>query len=186
MCSSDLGDVLLVNGASGGVGTAAVQIGKLAGAHVIASARSAEPRRRLEELGAEAVAPDEVAERVRAAGGADVIIELVGAGNLAENLAVLSLKGRIVIVGTGAGADADLSLRALMGRRGRIFGTHLRARPLEEKAAAVQAFGHALLPAIADGRVRGIVDRIFPAEQVEAAFDYMAQPGKFGKVLLKF
>jgi len=181
-----LGDVLLVNGASGGVGTAAVQIGKLAGAHVIASARSAEPRRRLEELGAEAVAPHEVSERVGAAGGADVIIELVGAGNLAENLAVLSLKGRIVIVGTGAGADADLSLRALMGRRGRIFGTHLRARPLEEKAAAVQAFGHALLPAIADGRVRGIVDRIFPAEQVEAAFDYMAQPGKFGKVLLKF
>jgi NADPH2:quinone reductase len=181
-----LGDVLLVNGASGGVGTAAVQIGKLAGAHVIASARSAEPRRRLEELGAEAVAPHEVSERVGAAGGADVIIELVGAGNLAGNLAVLSLKGRIVIVGTGAGADADLSLRALMGRRGRIFGTHLRARPLEEKAAAVQAFGHALLPAIADGRVRGLVDRIFPAEQVEEAFDYMAQPGKFGKVLLKF
>lgn len=181
-----LGDVLLVNGASGGVGTAAVQIGKLAGAHVIGTVRSDDARRRLAELGAEAVAPDDAAERVRAAGGADVIIELIGAGNLAGNLDVLSTKGRIVIVGTGAGADAELSLRALMGRRGRILGTMLRARPLEEKAAAVQAFGHALLPALADGRARGIVDRVFPAEQVNEAFDYMTQPGKFGKVLLKF
>src|SRR5438552_3186270 len=125
------GDVLLVNGASGGVGTAAVQIGKLVGATVIGTARSAEARRRLAELGAEAVAPDDAAERVRAAGGADVIIELIGGPNLAGNLEVLSMKGRIVIVGTGAGADAELSLRALMGRRGRIFGTMLRARPRE-------------------------------------------------------
>src|SRR5205807_10652477 len=145
----------------------------LAGAHVIGSARSAEARRRLADLGAEAVAPDDVAERVRAAGGADVIIELIGGPNLAGNLEVLSMKGRIVIVGTGAGADAELSLRALMGRRGRIMGTHLRARPLEEKAAAVQAFAHDVLPFIADGRARGFVDRIFPAEQAVEAFDYM-------------
>ena len=101
------GDVLLVNGASGGVGTAAVQIGKLAGAHVIGTARSDDVRRRLAELGAEAVAPDEAAERVRAAGGADVIIELIGGPNLAGDLEVFSMKGRIVIVGTGAGADAE-------------------------------------------------------------------------------
>jgi NADPH:quinone reductase-like Zn-dependent oxidoreductase len=73
-----------------------------------------------------------------------------------------------------------------MGRRARVMGTMLRARPLEEKAAAVQAFGHEILPFLADGRAHGIVDRIFPAEQVVAAFDYMAQPGKFGKVLLSF
>jgi NADPH:quinone reductase len=180
------GDVLLVNGANGGVGIAAVQIGRLVGARVIASVRSEGARERLEELGAEAVTPDGALDRVRDAGGADVILELVGSPNLSGNLDAVAMKGRIVIVGTGAGADAPLSLRALMGRRARILGTMLRARPLEEKAAAVQAFGHQIVPAIADGRLQGFVDRIFPAEQVDDAFAYMVQPGKFGKVLLEF
>ena len=180
------GAVLLVNGANGGVGTAAVQIGVLAGARVFASARSDEARRRLSELGAEAVAPGEAVARVLAAGGADVVLELVGAPNLAGDLEVLATKGSVVIVGTGAGAEAPLSLRALMGRRARILGTVLRARPLEEKAAAVQAFARGVVPLLADGRARGIVDRAFPAGEAEAAFAYMEQPGKFGKVLLSF
>jgi NADPH2:quinone reductase len=180
------GDVLLVNGANGGVGIAAVQIGRLVGARVIASVRSEGARERLEALGAEAVSPHEAVDRARDVGGADVILELIGGPNVPGNLDALAMKGRIIIVGTGAGADAPLSLRALMGRRARILGTHLRARPLEEKAAAVQAFGHQIVPALADGRLRGFVDRIFPAEQVDDAFDYMVQPGKFGKVLLEF
>jgi putative PIG3 family NAD(P)H quinone oxidoreductase len=180
------GDVLLVNGASGGVGTAAVQLGVLAGARVIASARSEDAAQRLAEFGAEAVVPGEAVERVRAAGGADVVLELVGAPNLAADLEALATKGRVVIVGTGAGDEAPLSLRSLMGRRARIYGTVLRARPLEEKAAAVQAFGHDVLPFLAEGRARGIVDRVFPTDRPAEAFDYMAQPGKFGKVLLAF
>jgi NADPH:quinone reductase-like Zn-dependent oxidoreductase len=180
------GDILLVNGANGGVGTAAVQIGRYAGARVIASARSAEARARLAELGAEAVAPGEVAAMVRTAGGADVILELVGGPNFALDLDVLATKGRILAVGSGGGDTAELSLRGLTSRRGRIIGTVLRARPLEEKAAAVQAFGRHLLHAFDEGRLRGVVDRVFPVDQVEAAFDYMAQPGKFGKVLLEF
>jgi NADPH2:quinone reductase len=181
-----VGDVLLVNGASGGVGTAAVQIGVLGGARVFANVRSREAAPRLAELGAEVVGPDDAFERVGAAGGADVVLELVGAPNLAGNLEALATKGRIVIVGTGAGGEAQLSLHALMRRRARIYGTVLRARPLEEKAAAVQAFGHEVVPFLADGRARGIVDRVFPAEQAVEAFEYMAQPGKFGKVLLAF
>jgi NADPH:quinone reductase len=180
------GDVLLVNGANGGVGTAAVQIGVLVGAHVFASVRSEEAGRRLDDFGAQVVGPDDAVERVRSAGGADVVLELVGSPNLAGDLEALATKGRIVIVGTGAGDEAPLSLRALMGRRGRILGTVLRARPLEEKAAAVQAFGHEVVPFLADGRAHGIVDRVFPAEEVEDAFEYMAQAGKFGKVLLEF
>lgn len=180
------GDVLLVNGANGGVGTAAVQIGYFAGARVIASARSADARARLTELGAQAVAPEEVEATVRAAGGADVILELVGGPNFAVDLDVLATKGRILAVGSGGGDTAELALRALTGRRGRIIGTVLRARPLEEKAAAVQAFGRHLLHAFAEGRLHGIVDRVFAADEVEAAFTYMAQPGKFGKVLLEF
>jgi NADPH:quinone reductase len=181
-----LGDVLVVNGANGGVGTAGVQIGVSAGARVLANARSEEARGRLAELGAEPVSPDDFAERARAAGGADVVLELVGAPNLAWDFEALAPKGRIVVVGTGAGADADLSLRALMGKRARLLGTVLRARPLEEKAAAVQAFAHQVVPLLADGRARAIVDRVFPAEEAADAFDYMQQPGKFGKVLLAF
>ena len=180
------GDVLLVNGASGGVGTAAVQIGVLAGARVFANVRSEDAAERLAGYGAEAVGPGEAFERVQAAGGADVVLELVGAPNLAGDLEGLATRGRVVIVGTGAGDEAPLSLRALMGRRARIYGTVLRARPLEEKAGAVQAFGHDVVPFLAEGRAHGIVDRVFPAEQAAEAFDYMAQPGKFGKVLLAF
>jgi NADPH:quinone reductase len=180
------GDILLVNGASGGVGTAAVQIGVLIGAHVFAAVRSEQARGQLAELGADAMGQEEAFRLVQAEGGADVVLELVGSPNLGDDLASLATKGRLVIVGTGAGHEATLSLRALMGRRARIMGTVLRARPLEEKAAAVQAFGHHIVPFIADGRAHGIVDRVFPAEQVVEAFDYMAQPGKFGKVLLRF
>jgi NADPH2:quinone reductase len=180
------GDVLLVNGANGGVGTAAVQIGVLTGAHVFASARSDDALRRLAELGADAMGVEDAFRLVRGEGGADVVLELVGAPNLEADLEALAAKGRVLIVGTGAGADTQLSLRTLMGRRGRILGTMLRARSLEEKAEAVQAFGHAVVPFLADGRARGFVDRVFPAEEAAEAFDHMARPGKFGKVLLRF
>jgi putative PIG3 family NAD(P)H quinone oxidoreductase len=179
------GDVMLVNGANGGVGTAAVQIGVAFGArHVFGSARS--EHERLAELGAEPVLPDEAVERVQAAGGADLVVELVGAQNLDGNLDALAPRGRIVIVGTGAGADAQVSLRKVMGKRAAIHGTVLRARPLEEKALAVQVFAHEVVPHLASGRMRALVDRVFPAEEAADAFDYFAAPGKFGKVLLAF
>jgi len=179
-----LGEVLLVNGANGGVGTAAVQIGVAAGARVFACARS--HHQDLTELGAQAVNSGDALDQVGTAGGADVVLELVGAPNLDGNLEVLKSKGRIAIVGTGAGTDTDLSLRKLMAKRARLFGTMLRARPLEEKALAVQAFAREVVPLLADGRVRAIVDRVFPAEEAAEAFDYMAGSGKFGKVLLAF
>lgn len=179
-----LGDVLLVNGANGGVGSAAVQIGLAAGARVLASARSA--RDRLAELGVEALPPDEAFERARQAGGADVILELVGAPNLPDDLDAVATRGRVVVVGTGAGADASVSLRALMGKRALILGTVLRARPLEQKAHAVHEFAHEIVPHLASGRIRALVDRIFPAEDAVAAFDAMAGSGKFGKILLAF
>ena len=101
-------------------------------------------------------------------------------------LDAVATRGRIVIVGTGAGAEAPLALGTVMSRRARILGTVLRARPLEEKAAAVQAFGHEVVPALADGRLRGLVDTIFEAEQVDEAFARVAEAGKFGKTLIEF
>ena len=179
-----LGDVLLVQGANGGVGSAAVQIGIAAGARVIASARSRHDE--LAALGAEPVSPGDAVAAAQAAGGADVVLELVGAPNLAGDLDALATKGRVVIVGTGAGADAELSLRALMGKRAAVHGSVLRARPLEEKAAAVQRFAHEVVPHLRTGRMRALVDSVFPAGQAPEAFDRMAASGKLGKVLLSF
>jgi putative PIG3 family NAD(P)H quinone oxidoreductase len=171
-----MGETLLVNGASGGVGTAAVQLGAAAGARVLANSRS--HREVLADLGAE---PCTLSE----ARGVDVVLELVGAANLPGSLEALALRGRIIVVGTAAGADAELSLRLLMGRRATLMGTLLRARPMEEKAAAVQAFARAVVPHLAAGRVRPVIDRVFPVAEAAAAFDHLSAPGKLGKVLLE-
>lgn len=181
-----MGELLVVNGANGGVGTAGVQIGAAAGARVLATVRSAEVRARVAELGADVIAPEALVGEADARGGADVVLELVGAPNLDSNLDALALKGRIVVVGTGAGDSAPLGLRKLMGKRARIMGTALRARPLEEKAAAVQAFAREVVPHLADGRIVPLVDSVFPAEEAPAAFDRLASSGKLGKVLLDF
>ena len=172
-----MGETLLVNGATGGVGTAGIQLGVAIGARVLANARSHHDR--LAELGAEPVSLDD-------ATGVDVVLELVGARNLGGSLDALAPLGRVIVVGTGTGAETDISLRVLMGKRASVMGTMLRARPLEQKAAAVQAFAHQVVPLLATGRVRPLVDRVFPAGEAVAAFDHLAAPGKLGKVLLEF
>lgn len=179
------GEVLLVNGANGAVGSAAVQLGVSAGARVVANIRSPEAGGPLGGDGARVVSPDTAAERLAALGGADVILELVGAANLALDCEAAAPQGRIVVVGTPASAEAPLSLRLLMGKRLSVYGTVLRARPLEEKAAAVQSFRRSVLPLLASGTVAPRTDRVFPADQVTDAFDYLTRPGKSGKVLLR-
>src|SRR6185503_5009930 len=148
-----------------------------AGLHVLANVRSQQARERLAALGAEPVSLEE-------ATNADVILELVGSPNLAGNFEAVALRGRIVIVSTAAGSTAEMPLRALMGKRATMIGTLLRARPIEQKGAAVQAFARQVVPLLESGAIDPVVDRVFPAEQAAEAFDYMAQPGKFGKVLL--
>lgn len=180
------GELLVVNGANGGVGTAAVQIAAVAGARVLATVRSAAQREPVALLGAAVVSPEEFVGRALAEGGANVVLELVGAPNLESDLSALAPKGRVVIVGNGAGGSAQLDVFKLMSRRARLLGTMLRARPLEEKAAAVQAFAREVVPHLATGRIVPIVDRVFPAAEVAAAFDRLQQPGKLGKVLLDF
>jgi NADPH:quinone reductase len=180
------GELLVVNGANGGVGTAAIQIGAVSGARVLATVRAVELREAVAALGATVIAPEELAERAAAEGGADVVIELVGAANLDADLRALAPKGRIVIVGTGAGAETQIDLRKLMARRARLFGTMLRARPLDEKALAVGAFAREVVPHLASGRIAPLVDSVFPFDEAAAAFDRLQAPGKLGKVLLEF
>ena len=174
------GETLLVNGANGGVGTAAVQLGLAAGARVLANARDEPARERLAAMGADPVALADVD------GEADVVLELVGAPNLPGDLLALATKGRIIVVGTGAGVEFDMSLRALMGKRASLMGTVLRARPMEEKGAAVQAFARGVVPLLAEGRIAPPIDRVFAAADAADAFDHLAARGKFGKVLLQF
>jgi NADPH2:quinone reductase len=175
------GERLLVHGGAGGVGTAAVQLGRAAGARVTATVRNEASREQVAALGAEAViAPDGFAER----GPFDVILELVGAPNLAENLQALGTSGRIVVIGIAAGARAELDLRALMGRRGRIMASTLRARPLEEKALAARALERSVLPLFERGALTVPLAASFPLEQAEQAYERFAAGGKLGKIVL--
>ena len=174
------GERLLVHGGAGGVGTAAVQLGRATGARVVATVRREELRGAVSELGAEAVAPDGFEER----GPFDVILELVGAPNLPANLQALGTGGRIAVIGVGAGAKAELNLLALMGKRARIHGSTLRARPLEEKAAALRLVEREVLPLVADGTLRVPVAETFELDQVEQAYERFAAGGKLGKIVL--
>jgi NADPH:quinone reductase len=185
-CGLELGETLLVNGANGAVGSAGVRLGLAAGAQVVANVRSPDTARALAAEGALVVTPDSAADRVAALGGADVVLELIGSPNLDFDFSALALKGRIIIVGTTAGQEGAVSLRTLMGKRASLRGTMLRARPLEEKAAAVQAFDRSVVPLLAAGRALPDIDRVFPAAEATAAFDYLTKPGKAGKVLLDF
>jgi NADPH:quinone reductase len=183
------GEYLLVHGAAGGVGSAAVQIGQRMGARVLAVVRGGAGRDLVASLGATPIDDAGFAEAVldhTGGVGADVILELVGAPHFPDNLDALAVKGRIVVVGVGAGRDVQLSLLRLMQKRARLLGTVLRARPLEEKAAAVRAFERELAPAFEAGTIQPLVDRVFAAEEAVAAFDHLAGVGKTGKVLLSF
>jgi putative PIG3 family NAD(P)H quinone oxidoreductase len=181
------GEVLLVNGATGGVGSAAVQIARACGARVVGTSRTERGRQLITDLGGVPAAPDtviDVVDEVSGGSGADVVLELVGAPNISTDLAVLATLGRVVVVGVGAGAEVTFNLRALMGKRGRLLATVLRARPTEEKAAAVRAFEREVLPHLATGDLRPVVDTVFPVADVAAAFDHVETAPKHGKVLL--
>ena len=174
------GERLLVHGGAGGVGTAAIQLGRAAGATVVATVRREELRDEVETLGARAVDPDGFAEH----GPFDVILELVGAPNLGENVGSLATRGRIVVIGVGAGAKAELNLLALMSKRGAIHASTLRARPLEEKAIAMRRVEAEVLPLLAEGRAKVPVAASFPLEEVEAAYERFSAGGKLGKIVL--
>jgi putative PIG3 family NAD(P)H quinone oxidoreductase len=175
------GERLLVHGAAGGVGTAAVQLGRRAGARVAATVRNPDLRGAVAELGAAEVLDPEGFEEH---GPFDVILELVGAPNLGANVKALATGGRIAVIGVGAGAKAELNLVALMGRRGAIMGSTLRARPLEEKALTARRMEAEVLPGLADGSLRVPIAATYPLDEVEAAYDRFAAGGKLGKIVL--
>ena len=175
------GERLLVHGAAGGVGTAAVQLAHAVGAHVTATVRNPDARDAVAALGADEVLDPEGFEEH---GPFDVVLELVGAPNLKGNLKALATNGRIVVIGVGAGAKAELNLLALMSKRARIMASTLRARPLEEKAMTARAMEREVRALFERGAVRVPVAETFSLDDVAAAYERFASGGKLGKIIL--
>ena len=175
------GEHLLVHGAAGGVGCAAVQLGRATGARVTATVRNDELRGRVAELGARAIDPEGYEDE----GPYDVILELVGASNLQGNVKSLATGGRIAVIGVGGtGPTGEISLHILMQKRGRIHGSTLRARPLEEKAIAMRLVEKEVLPSFANGTLMVPVAETFELSRVEEAYTRFEAGGKLGKIVL--
>jgi NADPH:quinone reductase-like Zn-dependent oxidoreductase len=184
-CGLTLGERVVVHGAAGGVGMAGVQLAARSGARVVATVRNADLRGRVAEIaGASGVvdvcAPDSFRDR----GPFDVVLELVGAPNIPEDLNALAVGGRIAVIGVGAGAGAEVNLLTLMTKRARIHGSTLRARPFEGKAAAARAVERSVVGLLASGEVRVPVAEEHPFAEAEAAYDRFAAGGKLGKIVL--
>jgi NADPH:quinone reductase-like Zn-dependent oxidoreductase len=186
-CGLCLGEHALVHAAAGGVGIAGVQLAGLAGARVTATVRNPDLRDDVAAIGARAgritvVAPDEFVAR----GPFDVVLELVGAPNIPSDLDALAPGGRIVVIGVGGGAGAELNLLTLMAKGGRIHASLLRPRPLEGKARAVQLVEANVLPFLDDGdaRLEVPVAATYQMAEAEAAYDRFLAGGKLGKIVL--
>lgn len=185
------GESVLVHAAASGVGTAAVQIARAAGARVIATSRSPEKRRRLGLLGVghvlDPARPDIAGSIVEAAGGSgvDVALDFVGAGSWALNLEVLATLGRLVLVGTLGGSRVEADLSVLLRKRLTVVGTVLRSRSPNEKETLCRDFASRGLPLLADGRLRPVIDRVLPLEEAAAAHTAMEAGENFGKIVLR-
>ena len=188
------GERMLVHAVGSGVGTAAVQLARAAGAGAVyGTARTALKIERAREFGMdEGVVVDEnpraFAEAVRVwtgGSGVHVVLDLVGASYLDANLDALGHKGRMILIGTLGGSTAALDFRRMMSKRLRIAGTMLRGRSTEEKAAATRRFAAHVVPLLADGRLRPVIDKTFALEDVTAAYERLESNETFGKVVVE-
>jgi putative PIG3 family NAD(P)H quinone oxidoreductase len=186
----EAGGTALVHGGSGGVGTAAIQLVKAAGARIVVTAGTDERCRRCRELGADAAVNYReqdfvgVARELSDGSGVDVVLDCIGAPYLVRHLEVLATGGRLVVIGLQGGSRAELDLSRLMRRRVSIHGSTLRARSVEEKARIIRAFLADFGAHLADGSIRPIIDRTFPFEQAAEAHRTLANGGIFGKLVL--
>lgn len=184
-CGLQMGERVCIHGAAGGVGLAAVQLAAASGARVTATVRAEALRDDVLAI-AGAVGPTEVVapEGFADLGPFDVVLELVGAPNLSDDLRALALGGRISVIGVGAGAQAEINLLDLMGKRARIHGSTLRARSLEDKADAARRVERHVLPLLASRRIHVPVCATFEMQDTPAAYDRFAIGGKLGKIVL--
>jgi NADPH2:quinone reductase len=177
------GERVLISGATGGVGIAAVQIAHALGAHVVAVTRTNEHHDRLRECGADETV---TLENVGGVGRVDVILELVGAAHLGIAQGLLNPYARVVVIGiSGGGSRVDIDLRAFMGTRATLTGSTLRSRSRKEKGEVADRVAQTLIPRWRTGEVNVPVAQSFAIDEATAAYEYFARPGKFGKVVLR-
>ncbi|MFC4910027.1 NAD(P)H-quinone oxidoreductase [Actinomadura gamaensis] len=177
------GETLLVHGGSGGVGTMAVQVAKALGARVVTTVSGAEKTARVRELGAD-VTIDYRTEDFGERGPYDVILDVIGGDYLERNVRSLATDGRLVIIGVQKGLEGNLNLAELVFKRKSVFGTTLRSRPAERKAAIVAAVREHVWPMIESGAVRPVVDRTVPLAEAAEAHRLMATAQHIGKIVL--
>jgi len=181
------GETLLLHGATSGIGAAAIQMAKAAGARVIATSRGRDKAEQARSLGAD-LSVDTTAEdfvaAAKAFGGADVVLDMVGGPVFAKNLETLNPFGRHVQIATLAGAQAQADLRLIMAKRLTVTGTTLRNRPADEKARLAREVEARVWPWMEAGRMRPVVDSVFPLERAAEAHARIEQNGHFGKVVL--
>jgi len=181
------GEVLLVHGGTSGIGTLALQLAVARGARVLCTVGSAEKAARAEELGAERAIryrDEDFVEVVQELGGADVVLDNMGAAYLARNVQVLRTGGRLIVIGLQGGTKGELDLGALLTKRGTVAATSLRARPAEQKAAIVAAVREHVWPLVEAGQVRPVVDRYLRLDEVADAHRVLEASTHVGKVVL--
>ncbi|HST06743.1 MAG TPA: NAD(P)H-quinone oxidoreductase [Gemmatimonadaceae bacterium] len=187
-----IGETVLIHAVGSGVGTAAVQIARVAGATVVGTARSADKLERARLLGLhipiDASAGDwaQLVESSVGVDGVSAIVDLVGGSYLDGNLRVLSRRGRMVVVGLTAGGTASFKMHVLLRKRLTIVGTVMRARPLEEKMQIAREFSDRVVPMFDAGRLRPIVDRVLPFSAIREAHELMQSNRTFGKIVLQW
>ena len=190
-CELVPGETVLIHAAGSGVGTAAIQLAALAGCRVIGTAGSDDKLARAAELGLDVGVNyhdadfGEVVAETTGGRGVDVVLDVVGAPYWDRNIASLAVRGRMVLVGTMGGGKLETNVGALMGKRLRVHGTVLRARPAEEKATLTQTFARRYLHHFASGRLVPVVDRVFPLAAVADAHRHMESNANFGKIVLR-
>ncbi|GAA3890284.1 NAD(P)H-quinone oxidoreductase [Saccharothrix violaceirubra] len=181
------GETLLVHGGAGGIGTHAIQVGKALGARVAVTAGSADRLARCAELGADVLVNHREQDFVAEVGGADVVLDNMGAAYLSRNVAVLNPDGRLVVIGMQGGRKAELDLGKLLAKRATVTGTGLRARPLDGpsgKARIIAEVRENLWPLVAAGRVKPVVHAVYPLAEAAAAHRAMDDGSVVGKLVL--
>jgi putative PIG3 family NAD(P)H quinone oxidoreductase len=183
------GESLLVHGGSSGIGSMAIQLGVALGSPVFATAGSDEKVAFCERLGATGInyRTEDFVQRATAATGGrgiDVVLDMVAGDYLDRDIRTLAVGGRIMVIATRGGTRSSVDVGALMGRRGSISATTLRARPLEERAAIIAGVREHVWPLIEAGRVRPIIDSLFPLDSAAGAHRRMESSAHLGKILL--
>ena len=184
------GDIVLAHAGASGVGTAAIQLARYAGALVIVTAGSDEKIKKCLELGANHGINyktddfEQLVAKITNNSGVDIVLDCVGASYLEKNVSVLKTRGRLVVIGLLGGAHQEIDLAALLRKRLRVIGSVLRSRGQEEKIEITRQFREKVLPLLENATFRPVIDTVFPLTEVESAHAYVAENRNFGKVVL--